>query len=1108
MRLKVSLILGITMAVFLLTLTLLAWLETAVAQTNPCTSIYNLSNGWAIEMCEGEAFIGQPMEIVLDGVMQTAGNRQLAIYHQSEQDEGMPQVMVLASSGYVRLKQNADPAGAPIPFGGSFVLGPAYWEGNIYHHSPQIQRVEIDTTRLPDDSLQITAVAQNGKFDIAYDLTLPPPRDRQTRLRVQQSYTATQPITVDANRRNLHEGFKLVQFSSMFVTADGVVCNGGQSMGCHDSDGVRYIDDSLERRQITVTTAVSSRFLFSSPTPLGNNWLDLLHTNDEGWQGNTPNLRIALASWPLTRTVTPQGWLAAASNPTNDNLGLWLHDDGEASVDWAAGKSDTISYWLLAEDDPPDPWSALNLRGDPFLDFEGAYDCFSVLDAAQTTTAAVAAINGYQDTAVQITYDLGSSNGSWAQLRCNFDPPLDLSAFDHLRFDWRGDVANSNSLEVGLVNLTTDTEHIFARAYGHASHRDWWGQLVMPFSFLHPWTENTTFDPSQVSAIFVSVVKSDDNDAGGNGRLALDNLTAQNLTSRTVPASFEVAASEQLTVAKETAVQWLLSQQQPTGLLRSWEPEAGCVAHTYDQALALLVFSHAGEWEAADQIVAGLESVQLDNGAWTKSNDCQTLEPVHTEQWLGDVAWAVYALNRYQALGGSYTHTKQIRNQAANWLLEQINPADGCLKIDHTEGTIDTWWALYTSQSTYVNQANGIKNCLLTQYWDDEMGRFKGGRSWHQPYLDNQTWGAAFLKAIGEPEKARRALSYAYETLRLPAQGGELVGFDGQAGPWSVWNEGTAQFAAIGGANANFFVQELVAQQQPNGSMPGSPDDFRGGGVWTTTWSGIAPTAWLYFTLNGEPFHTEPFVAYLPVLAQSLPMNPIENGGDGNFTVSWPCVADTTAYWVQSATSPRFEDAKQERVTACSLDLFGQSLGYHYFRMKPDSRDYRFWSKAETAVVTHLTIDDFEDGANPNALQQTIGWEGPCVLPQPSDYDPINTYGNSQFGYWLAYQVTPTCYATWKTGLGGWDYSSFSTVTFQIKGARGGEAPHLYLYDSHDVRRYIVLPRLTTDWQTVTVPLSAFAQQGVDLKQLAWLQIVFEWQHMSGTVYVDDIKLH
>ncbi len=594
----------------------------------------------------------------------------------------------------------------------------------------------------------------------------------------------------------------------------------------------------------------------------------MLHTDDQGWQGNTPNVRLALDALPLTHTVTPQGWLNATTDPNDDNVSLWLHDDGPASQSWAAGQSDQVGYWLLAQDDPPEPWADLGLRsGFTFLDFERNHTCFPVLPGPPIT-ASVGPIAGYDDTALQLQYNIGLTNGNWAQIRCNFEPPLDLSAYDHLRFDWRGDPEAANSLEVGLINPGDGQDNIFARGYHHATQRAWWGQLVIPFSFLHPWTEGTDFDPGQVSGFFVSVVKDPVDDTGGVGRIALDNLNAYHVISRTVPVTFEGVTSN--TTASTAAANWLASQQQVTGLLKSWEGETRCNAHTYDQALALLVFTDEGMWDEADALVGALATTQNLDGSWFKSRDCLTLEPINDQKWEGDIAWAIYALSRYLELGGGHDQAATIRDRAADWLTTRLDQADGCLVIDHTEGTIDAWWALQSAGPDHFEAAAGLRDCLLNSYWDEAMGRFKGGQDWWQPYLDNQTWGAAFLKAIGEEAKALRALSYAREVLLLPGQGGQLFGFDGQGGPWSVWNEGTGQYIAVGGAGANDLLLELLAQQRIDGAMPGSPDEFAGGGVWTTRWYGVAPTAWLYHVLNGEPFHlSQIFFLHLPIISKS-----------------------------------------------------------------------------------------------------------------------------------------------------------------------------------------------------------------------------------------------
>jgi hypothetical protein len=259
-------------------------------------------------------------------------------------------------------------------------------------------------------------------------------------------------------------------------------------------------------------------------------------------------------------------------------------------------------------------------------------------------------------------------------------------------------------------------------------------------------------------------------------------------------------------------------------------------------------------WQHADVLAAALVATQNVDGSWFKTRNCDSLAPVGTPplKWEGDIAWATYALSRYLTLRGHRPAVAAARNRAANWMAGRLSATDGCLQIDHTEATIDAWWALQSAGRTPA--ADGLKDCLLRFYWDDQMGRFKGGKNWRQPYLDNQTWGAAFLSAIGETEKARRALSYARHVLLLPSQGGQAFGFDGQGGPWSMWNEGIAQYIAVGGMDSTDLLEELLAQQRADGAVPGSPDDFSGGGVWTTQWGGVAPTAWLYNAVNCEPF--------------------------------------------------------------------------------------------------------------------------------------------------------------------------------------------------------------------------------------------------------------
>ena len=433
---------------WMLTLVSLATSAAGRAAQANCRVLYAPGNGWVIDLCANDSAITTPMTIVLDGIAQ--GNAALVrIYHASQTGPTTPQVAVIYASGFIRLKQNADPSLA-IPFGSSFILGPAYWPtASTYHHNPQLRRLAIDTSWLASGPLRMRAEGSNQQFDVDYEMALPPARDRQTRLHVTQTYTATANIAIDPTRRAERQGFKLVQVSSMFINQGGT-CGGGNT-DCHDSNAARYLGADRARHQVVFNSLSLPSFIYSMPQPLSSTWLDALHTDDTGWQGNTPNDRIALDVLPADRTITPQGWISATTNPNDDNVSLWLHDDGPASQAWQVGQRAQISYWLLAQDDPPEPWVDLNLRsGSTFLDFESSSNCFPAASGPPVIST-IAPIAGYTNSALQLRYNLGSASGNWAQVRCDFTSPLDLSAYDHLRIDWQGTTLISNSLELGLV---------------------------------------------------------------------------------------------------------------------------------------------------------------------------------------------------------------------------------------------------------------------------------------------------------------------------------------------------------------------------------------------------------------------------------------------------------------------------------------------------------------------------------------------------------------------------------------------------------------------------------------------------------------------------------
>jgi len=99
-------------------------------------------------------------------------------------------------------------------------------------------------------------------------------------------------------------------------------------------------------------------------------------------------------------------------------------------------------------------------------------------------------------------------------------------------------------------------------------------------------------------------------------------------------------------------------------------------------------------------------------------------------------------------------------------------------------------------------------------------------------------------------------------------------------------------------------------------------------------------------------------------------------------------------------------------------------------------------------------------------------------------------------------------YAYWQCSLNGIDARPFKYLSLRIRGDKGGETPNFYLNDGS--RRVCLRAKearpLTTVWQEIRLPLSFFGGRGIDLSCLESLQLTFEWNEQSGTVYVDDVQ--
>ncbi len=261
------------------------------------------------------------------------------------------------------------------------------------------------------------------------------------------------------------------------------------------------------------------------------------------------------------------------------------------------------------------------------------------------------------------------------------------------------------------------------------------------------------------------------------------------------------------------------------------------------------------------------------------------------------------------------------------------------------------------------------------------------------------------------------------------------------------------------------------------------------------------------------------YYAYLPIVFKPFTLI-INNNGDGNFVVEWESLGAGTVYTLYEDVEPTFDGPHIYPITMdTQVTVTGKTYGSYYYQVQAEKQNGEvIWSAPKMVIVTYLTIDNFEDKQlNQNTIGGPIEWfndpNDTCVLPNPGGQDGNNAH-TGNYGYRLTYAVTPTCYAAWQSSLLNKDYSDFKVVTFWIKGALGNEHPNIYLQNTSTQRCYVdvekfLLPghdHVTTEWQQVRIPLSEFSKCGVDLSSVFWFQIVFEWENMNGTIYIDDIK--
>ncbi len=313
-------------------------------------------------------------------------------------------------------------------------------------------------------------------------------------------------------------------------------------------------------------------------------------------------------------------------------------------------------------------------------------------------------------------------------------------------------------------------------------------------------------------------------------------------------------------------------------------------SYTYDQALAAITFTSAGEIETAKKLLAGLARLQDSEGSWAfaYSLDGSLREG---RKPLGAMAWATLAFVRYQQ------QTKDARFQAT-WhkgleFLEAMlvplpdNPMARGIRFAPSDAPNTNWDETQTAALEHAvdamaafnaahkldgnprwkTHAEALKHFVL-HLWDEDRKHFWSGLNLvtgkinrSEFYLDNQSWTLLALEKSDE-QKFKAAMRAA---CALQVRGEKGIGFKERRSPASkadfVWSEGTAGAALAlealaqdcDHASTKDYLSQLETMTEAGGvryaDRPGI-EDF-------SYSPSVAGTAWTWFLRRRlNPFKT------------------------------------------------------------------------------------------------------------------------------------------------------------------------------------------------------------------------------------------------------------
>jgi hypothetical protein len=399
---------------------------------------------------------------------------------------------------------------------------------------------------------------------------------------------------------------------------------------------------------------------------------------------------------------------------------------------------------------------------------------------------------------------------------------------------------------------------------------------------------------------------------------ARSKMNKKNLTqcwlSATVLCLFIVNGNPALADSPgQQQINWLENMQDlhTTGLLESYENNGDTKAWVNDQALAIIAFTAAGEFERARKILNTMKDIQLADSKKSWFECYNAVDGAYMGCWkhvTGPIAWMVIAINFYEDKTGDTTYASMAQ-LALEWLdtmMRKDNPSDeryGSLQwsdsdpdIISTEHNHDAYSAYYwrgilDSNSSYLYKASLIYDYLQREMWapsPNSNGPYHNVNIFWEGFnnfafsTDPQSWGILSLGPRGPEwqEEFYKSLDWIWYSpwgnTRTVQDYNESItdveGFKSGTGePYDyVWVDGTehvaAAFYSVGDdVKGDFFHNQMKRVVNANGGLVHSfcevdPNNMR----WPENYryNYVASAAWYYFNeVRLNPFNLRPCMA-------------------------------------------------------------------------------------------------------------------------------------------------------------------------------------------------------------------------------------------------------